>query len=368
MKNKILGSLLIVGIVMVSAGNAAADGPQPWGESEAGAVYTMTNSPDGNTVVIFDRAEDGLLTKTDSVSTGGKGSGGGLDPLASQNSLVLSSDKRWLLAVNAGSNDISVFRVLPNGLKWVDKVDSGGVFPVGLTVHHDLVYVLNAGGSPNIAGFTLNHKGRLTPLAFSTRSLGSGAFTQVGFDPEGGVLVVADRAGSTIFVYSVSDGGLPAATPVVSASNGSTPFGFIFDRRGRLLVVEVGPNAVSSYEILPDGTLQVISGSVPNGQRAACWIAGDGQGGVFTANPGSGTISAYHLSARDGQVALLDGAAGGANKPLDLGVSTDGRFLYALDPGNGGIDMFRIQHDGSLINLGSMDGTLPLFAQGIAAR
>lgn len=368
MNSKILGTVLSVGMLMISTCTVFAQSLQDRDEVGAGAVYTMTNAPDGNKVVIFNRDDDGILTKVGSISTGGTGSGGALDPLGSQNSLVLSSDNRWLLAVNGGSNEISVFRVLPDGLKLVDKVDSGGVFPVSLTVYHNLVYVLNAGTSPNITGFNLNHRGQLVPLADSTRSLGSGAFSQVGFDPQGQTLVVTDKGDSKILVYSVSDNGLPAVSSVTSISNGNTPFGFIFDILGHLLVVEAGPSAVSSYKIRPDDTLQVISGSVANGQKTACWIAGNERGDIFTANPGSGTISAYLLMPRNGQVALLNGAAGSGNKPLDLAVTANGRFLYVLDPGIGSIDMFQVEHDGSLINLGAIDGELSLFAQGIAAR
>jgi 6-phosphogluconolactonase len=307
-----------------------------------------------------------LIAKTDSISTGGTGSGGGLDPLASQGSLVLSEDHRWLLAVNAGSNEVSVLRVLPEGLKLVDKVDSGGGFPVSVTIFHDLVYVLNAGMSSNISGFYLTHRGNLIPLAGSTRLLGTGGFAQVGFDPQGETLVVIDRA-DRILVYPVDQDGLPAMTPVVSASNGPVPFAFIFDRQGHLLVVEVGSNAVTSYNILHDGTLEVISPSVANGQTAACWIAGNKRGNIFTANPGTSSISSYKLRHGNGEISLLDGVAGVGDKPLDLSISVDGRFLYALDPGNGGIDMYRIERDGSLTDLGTIDGGLSVFAQGIAA-
>ncbi|MBI3604832.1 MAG: beta-propeller fold lactonase family protein [Nitrospirae bacterium] len=370
MKMKILGIALSVGILMISIFTAFAQGPQEANEAAAGAVYAMTNAPDGNKIVIFNRDENGTLTKVGSESTGGTGSGGGIDPLRSQNSLILSGDKRWLLAVNGGSNEISVFRTHHDGLELVNKVSSGGIFPVSLTSYQDLIYVLNAGGTPNIMGFHLSHKGRLTPLLDSSRSLGSGGFAQVGFDPEAQRLVVTDRAGSKILVYSVGDDGLPASGPVTSTSNGKVPFGFIFDQRGHLLVVEVGPNAVSSYQVLSDNTLQVISGSVPNGQTAACWIVATDRGDVFTTNPGSGTVSAYQLMVGNGQVALLNGAAGSGNKPLDLAVTGNGRFLYALDPGSGNIDIFQIDHNGSLTNLGATttDGELALFAQGIAAR
>lgn len=368
MNSKILTGVLSAALLMVAAGTVAADGTPGRHENAVGAVYTMTNAPDGNSIVIFDRYEDGTLTKAGSIATGGTGSGGGFDPLASQNSLVLSPDNRWLLAVNGGSHEISVFRVVPDGLTRVSKVDSGGRFPVSLTFDHDRVYVLNAGAGANITGFTLNRQGQLLPVPYSTRALGSGAYSQVGFDPEGEALIVTDRADNTILVYAVDEEGLPAQSPVTSVSNGLVPFAFIFDARGDLLVVEVGPNAVSSYSISEQGALQVITGSEANGQKAACWIVRDARGNVFTSNPGSGTISSYKSALRDGRVSLLNGAAGTGSKPLDLAVAGNGLFLYAADPGNGSIDMFRIAQDGSLTNLGTANAGLALFAQGIAAR
>lgn len=369
MKKKLLGLVLSLGILMISAVAGFAYGPQE-GDEAAGAVYAMTNASNANKIVIFNRDENGILTKVDSVSTGGSGIGTGIDPLGSQNSLVLTHDNKWLIAVNGGSNEISVFRVLRDRLELVDKVSSGGTLPVSLTAYHDLIYVLNAGGSPNITGFHLSHKGHLTPLSTSSRLLGSGAFAQVGFDPEAQKLVVTDKAGSKILVYSLDDDGLPAAYPVTSISNGKVPFGFIFDRRGHLLVVEVGPNAISSYQIQADNTLQVISGSVVNGQKAACWIIGNEHGDVFTANPGSGTVSSYQEKAGTGQVSLLNPSAGTGKAPLDLAITSNGRFLYALDPVGGNIDLFKIGQDGSLTNLGAtaIDGELSLFAQGIAAK
>jgi len=365
MSRKIFIAVFIAALLMISTASSYANS---WGDRDAvGAVYTMTNDATDNEVVIFNRDENGILTKTDSISTGGTGSGGGLDALASQGAIVLSENHRWLLTVNAGSNEISVFRVLPEGLNLVDKVDSGGEFPVSVTIYHDLVYVLNAGTEPNITGFNLSHTGNLIPRTGFTRLLGTGAYSQVGFDPRGDTLVITDRS-NRILVYAVHRNGVPAMSPVISTSNGPVPFAFIFDRRGHLVVVEAGSNAVSTYNILRDGTLQVISPSVANGQIAACWIAGNSRGHVFTANPGTSSISSYKLRHGSGKISLLDGVAGVGDAPLDMAISVNGRFLYALDPGNGGIDMYRIEHDGSLTDLGTAAGGLSIFAQGIAAR
>jgi DDE domain/Lactonase, 7-bladed beta-propeller len=88
-------------------------------------VYTQTNDPGGNQVIACRRAADGTLTPLGAYDTGGPGTG--KPHLASQGSVVLSGDGRWLFAVNAGSDDLSVFAVGADGLALVDRVDAGGV-------------------------------------------------------------------------------------------------------------------------------------------------------------------------------------------------------------------------------------------------
>lgn len=335
--------------------------------SSAGGAYTMTNAPDDNKVVVFSRDAQGLLTKTDEVSTGGKGSGGGLDPLGSQGSLVIDKHGKWLLAVNAGSNDISVFRVMPDGIALSNRIGSGGSFPVSVTVSDDTVYVLNENPPANITGFKLNHQGHLSPLANSTRLLGTGAFGQVAFNPLGTTLTVTNKTENKILEFPMHKD-LPAAMPVESPSSGITPFGVVFDAVGHLLVVEAATNAVSSYTVARNGHLQPITMSAVNGQIASCWIAINHRGDVYTTNPGTNSLSSFHEAVGSGQVSLMNGTAGAANTPLDLDISVNGRFLYAVDPSNGGVDMFRIESDGSLTGMGGVDGGLAIYAQGMAVR
>jgi 6-phosphogluconolactonase (cycloisomerase 2 family) len=358
---------LIVGFAFAVPAASASNG---YGGSHhaVGAVYTMTNDSSGNAVVVFARDAAGALEMKDTVPTGGIGSGGGVDPLASQNSLVLSENGRWLLAVNAGSNDISVFQVTSHGLELTDRVDSGGTMPVSLAIHSNRVYVLNAGETANISGFTLS-RGELRPIPDSTRELGSGSFSQVGFDRPGRKLIITDKGDNELLVYKLRWRGVPSDNPVVTPSSGLTPFGFVVENSGRLLVVEVngGNGAVSSYRIGADGRLHVLSASVTNGQAASCWIASDDRGNVYTTNPGSSSISSYDATRR-GRVTLVDATAATGVATLDEGVSQDGRFLYALNPGNGGIETFRIGHDGSLTSLGFTDGGLATYTQGLAVR
>lgn len=361
MKSQTVVFLFACALALLAAVPAQA---QHW---RHGAVYTMTNDPMGNGIVVFSRQGNGYLTYEDTVSTGGIGSGGGLDALGSQGSLVLSKNKRWLLAVNAGSNEISVFKVLPNRLTLVDKQSSSGLVPVSLTLFHNLVYVLN-NGTPNLAGFTLSHSGKLIPLSDSVRSLNGTAFSQVGFDNKGQRLVVTDRGNQKILVFSVGKDGSLSALPAVSASEGAAPFGFLFDRHNHLLVSEAGAGAVSSYNLLPDDTLRIISGSVANRQMATCWIASTQRGFGFTANTGSNTLSAYQLFPQTGILKLRQQVAGRGTLPLDLDTAADGRFLYVLNAGSGTVGMFRITRRGTLVDLGTVVAPLALYSQGMAAR
>jgi 6-phosphogluconolactonase len=209
----VLFPLLIGSVSMVAASNAA------------GAVYTMTNSSAGNAIQEFDRAADGKLTVGGSFSTGGNGSGTGL---GSQGAIVLSKDNNWLFAVNAGSNEISVFSVKSNSLELIDKISSHGNDPISLTYSRPYLYVLNAGNGGGIAGFRVASNGHLSFLQGSVRPLSNDGGTlspeEIGFTPDGGHLVVSEKASNRIDTYTVANG--LAHGPVVNTSAGPAPYGF----------------------------------------------------------------------------------------------------------------------------------------------
>jgi len=245
---------------------------------------------------------------------------------------------------------------------------SGGEFPVSLTVYHNLLYVLN-NGTPNIAGFILSHRGHLIPIQESIRELDGSAFSQVQFDNQGNHLVITERSNNEIQVFNLDREGIPAMEPVVSASEGLVPFGFLFDGHGNLVVTEAGSGAVSTYHLWSDGMLLPISPSVENGQNATCWIAANRQGFIFTANTASGTVSSYEIALGSGYLRIVQKVAGEGNLPLDLDTTGNGRFLYVLNAGSGNIGMFRITPKGMLIDLGTMDAhSFEIFAQGMVAR
>ncbi len=332
------------------------------------AVYTITNRVTRNAVAVFSRAADGTLTPAGTFTTGGTGTGAGL---GSQGAVTLSDDGRVLLAVNAGSNDVSVFRVGAEGLSLLSRTPSGGTLPTSVAISHNVVYVLNAGGAGNITGFTIDAQGALSPIAGSTKLL-SGAATapaQVSFSAGGRQLVVAERATNLLDVYPVDGNGV-AGERTSYTSAGGTPFGFAVGPRNLLFVSEAAaPGSASSYILGKDGGLQLVSAVVLTHQGAPCWavVTQDGRFG-FTGN-GAGSVSGFSI-APDGSIRLLDGDAAttiigsGVN---DIALSGNSRYLYALGTGSPqAIHAFRIQNDGSLEALGSVGG-VPAGTRGLAA-
>ena len=345
----------------------------------SGAVYTLTNQSSGNSVILFHRAADGTLTLAGSFPTGGTGTGAGpglpADPLGSQGAVVLSQSNRLLFAVNAGSNQVSAFAVDGDRLNLLNTISSGGTEPISVAVYGSLVYVLNAGGTPNISGFAIDPQtNRLVPLGGSQRPLAGGTAAnpaEVTFSPDGSVLMVTEKGTQTIDTYTVNSDGT-ASGPIANHSSGPTPFGFEFTHRSIALVSEAGgsSNALSSYMTQQNGQLNVITGSLLDGQRASCWaiVTGDGRY-AYVVNAGSSNISEYSVSP-DGTLRLVDPTAattGTGSTPTDPALSTDSKLLYVRDGALGVVDAFRVEADGSLTPVGATAGN-PTGGQGLAAR
>lgn len=334
-----------------------------------GQVYTMDNDPSSNNVLVFDRSPDGTLRGPKKFATHGQGSGGGL---GSQGSII--SDGEYVYVVNAGSNTISVLRIAGNNLKFVDKTSSHGERPTSLTVHGNVIYVLNAGGSGNISGFKLG-LGGLNHIPFSDQPLSSSsaAAAQISFNQAGDQLVVTERATNRITTYPVNANG--QAGPGTSfASAGVTPFGFEFSPDGDIIVSEAfGGNdlasAVSSYSLSNGGMIDLIDGPEATNQTAACWVVvtHDGQF-AYASNTGSNSVTGYRI--RDGKLWLLntDGITGlTGDGPIDMDLSPTSRFLYVVNARDNSISVLVRRYNGQLETVETISG-LPDAVVGIAVE
>jgi 6-phosphogluconolactonase len=340
-------------MTLAFAGSASADGGHH--DRHNSTIFTETNDPAGNAVLAF-RKEGGTLVATGSFATGGLGSGSGL---GSQGALVADDDH--LVAVNAGSNEVSLFSIDRHGdLELEDVESSHGVNPVSVTIHDDVVYVVNA-GDRTVSGFRIRHDD-LRPIAGSTRTLVGDGAAQISFDTQGRRLVVTEKATSTIDVLPVDRRGVAGAA-VSNDSTGATPFGFAIDRRNTVIVSNAS-GSVSSYRFGGTAVLVPVSSAVPTTQTAACWIALSGnQKFAFTTNAASGSISSLRVKG-NGTLTLLDAVATTPGiTPLDM-VEADGS-LFTLNSGSHTISAHSVGHDGSLTASGEVD--VPAGVVGLAA-
>jgi 6-phosphogluconolactonase len=351
-----------------SASASAANDSSP----VVGHVYVNDNTKPANTIGAFDRHADGTLTpETGSpFAAGGAGTGAGL---ASQGALQFSADGRFLIAVDAGSSQISVLRVHSDGsLKLVPGgvVSSHGVLPDSIAVHGSLVYVANsAAGHSNYTGFRLS-LGRLFHIPGSTVTLAAGAAPgDVLFNGTGTKLAGTEVGPSVIDSFTVGSGGrLTAAPGSPFPAQGLGPFGSEFRPANpdQLFVSNAHNTAtdsgtVSAFKDHRNGTLSPIGGTpFPDHQMAPCWveITPDGQF-LFTVNTASGSVSSYRIAANGALTVLgstpISGTKVGA---VDARLSPDGGFLYVDESAVGKVAAFTVS-GGSLAELGTSPVPLP---------
>ena len=272
-------ALLAVGLVGPAIGSASADSPT----HAAGHVYVNDNTAGTNTIAAFDRHADGSLTPVDGspFPAGGAGAGKGL---ASQGAVQVTDNGRYLLAVDAGSNQVSVLRIEHDGsLRLVSVASSGGALPDSVTVHGDLVYVANSGaGDSNYTGFILAHHGELIPLPGSTVTLpATAAPADVLFNQNGTKLVGTKVGPSVIDSFTVGRNGLLAAAPDSPlAAQGLGPFGSEFrpTNPNQLFVsnahnIPADSGTISVFNDSSNGSLNPIAGSpFADDQTAPCWV------------------------------------------------------------------------------------------------
>ena len=365
-----------VALAVPAAASAATAHGRSAGPAGGPAVFVQTDNTAGNQVVAYQRSSDGTLTLAGTYPTGGLGgqlTGSVVDHLASQGSLRYDAAQHLLVAVNAGSNSVTVFGVHGTRLHQRQVIGSGGEFPVSVAIRGGLVYVVNALRGGSVQGYRLSPAGHLAFLRGSHRRLhlsqsATPQFTntpgEVAFSPSGSQLIVTTKAnGNDIDVFGVRTSGRLSASPVVNSEGSTVPFAIAFDPAGHLVVADAGTNALSTFTLGSDGTVTLID-SVGTGQAATCWVALAG-GTLYASNAGSANVSGYTSSA-SGQLTLL-GQTSTDPGTVDAAASPDGQFLYVQTGGNGIVDEFSVGAGGSLTSAGSVTVAGAAGGEGIAA-
>lgn len=380
----------------------------------AGGVFVMSNILDGNTVVAYQRAEDGTLTLAGEFATGGDGGdfdgGEGLDPLISAYAIINTPDNEYLMAVNAGSDTITVMGINEDmTLEVMDTESTNGTGPNSIAYNNGIVYVSNIDsdgafqGEPDqegsITGYTFE-AGDLTPIENSTRNLPNRP-SAIRFSPDGEYIITASiNAGSAalasgnndeLIVFGLDDNGVPTDAPVSGATSTelnnpegrNLPSGIGFEvverSNGTFVIVTEArefqsqgqppafPNlqtgSVSTFQLgeggqLSAGQLDLLAGQTPtDGQRTACWIVFSPDGEYFwVSNALDASISSYRFTDASGNVELLEVLAATGVQPT----STDPATAFATTDGFIDLD---ITDDGEyLYQLYGLSGQVGVYA------
>jgi len=335
-----------------------------------GHAYVNDNTAGTNTVAGFDRHADGSLTPMTGspFAIGGAGSG---DGLGSQGAIQASPDGRYLIAVDAGSSQLSVLRLDRAGTPHLvgRPVSSHGVRPVSVTISRkNLVYVANVGnGGSNYTGFRLQDDGSLSALPKSTVPVPEGSGVgDVFFNSTADRLVGTRDNTSLIDSFAVrSNGRLVAAagSPFPAQSLGPIGAEFRPTNPSQLFVSNAhagaGNGTVSAFDVDRTGVLTAIGPPTPNGQTAPCWveISHDGRY-LFAVNTASATISSFGIN-HDGSLVLL------GNTPFRVGqgavdarLSPDGSTLSVTGGSGHVVSTFAVD-GGQLTELAGSPVALP---------
>ncbi len=361
-------------------------------------LYIETNNAATwqNAVLAYRRdPDDGSLTLSGVFHTGGTGYKDvdqRIGPYDTDQEVIASPDKRFLFAVNSGSDNISVFRINEDGrLRLVEDAPfaSGGKQPASMTLVGHRLYVVNRGdgilptaiapiavtgtpGATNYTGFRFDDEGELDPISGSTVVLADGSSpSQIVHSLDrhflfGDNLLVPDSTvtppgpffpAARSFLDSLritSSGGLSLDTRVTLPP----PFnpapliqGLLIHPTSNLLyggLVGFGQLGVWSYDASGHLSFVGLESDPKNlgGTPGLCWIAiNPGEQYLYTASVAFDVVSVFSIKDPTKPERIQNLILGGPKAPLPLsqleafGLTTapfnleldpSGRFLYVL--------------------------------------
>ena len=378
-------SVACVGLAAVLSG--CGGGSKNANSVATNVLYVSTNDPASgrNAILGYRRAADGSLTALSGnpYLMGGTGvsNPAQLDgPDDDDQNVIVSSDHRFLYAVNSGSNSIAVFRISSDGsLAAVagSPFASMGIEPVSLGLSGNRLYVVNKNQDPgqaqtangaNYTVFNVNSDGSLTFIPGSAVSAPKDASSsQALISRNGKFMIDAEENSAVLRAFMIGSNGLltdvpgsPLSPPFVGGIQ-AAPLGLATHPSQNLLYVGfVNVARLGVYSIDPTtGALTFVT-HVANSGNEICWltITKDGKS-LYTDNMASNSISHYDLTDPRNPVevqhmVMKDAGSGGAFElALDpaeklLSVVEQRTTLNAADPKGNEIHVLQVSANGSL--------------------
>jgi len=363
-----------------------------------GNVYTQTNETK-NQIINFRRATDGRLMEVQRVPTTGKGTNGYApltgeestpDSLISSNAVIVSRDRKYLFAVNAGDNTVSSFAVGMDGMLSLTDTQPTGNPVMGRTgtasslAYNDrdmTLYVSHSIGPNHIRAFAVMG-GKLTlKMDVGTVNLpgmDDRVPTQIAVSPDHRFLIACvlldarpDASGLTpakeknLVLFPIGMNGA-LGEPMFKNSGGVTPFAnaFLNGKQNTFVTVLAAESAAVLSTLAANGNVETSKPSkIDVGMSAEpseiCWISiSEDDRFAFGANFGYGTVSTFRIDENGVAVKMSTAASemgDGTFKGL-AGVASSGAgdnavsggFLFQLYANASKLVGYKIGDDGRL--------------------
>jgi 6-phosphogluconolactonase (cycloisomerase 2 family) len=421
----VAASIVAATVIFTAVGSAQAP-TTPTKKTGGGHLYMQTNEVK-NAIIHYHRSANGALTEVERVATGGAGSGD-LSPIYHINrpndfegagSVILTPDRRFLFATNAGDNSVSSFAVDKEGrltlldVKRTGNTQSGGAKSVAYAPSSRTLFVVHTFGPDHLRLLSVDEEGNLTPRPekYSVSTMNwpnrvptmavlspDGKFLVLGttFDelpsrknPDGSLILWIPRPDGTLHVIASNapdpdgivvfpvggDGGL--GEPSLYDAKGASPFyiAFLHNRPDTFIIGFAVSDGLAMGRIDADGKINVgplvkidTSAGLPS---ELCWLAVSPDDRlVFTTNFGYSTISSFRIGSNvltiakdpaslkvpgDGTFRAIDGTV--SSGPSDSWISPDGAYLYQIYGNASKLVGYATQPDGSLKEVTSV--TIP---------
>jgi 6-phosphogluconolactonase (cycloisomerase 2 family) len=420
----VAASFLAASVIFTAVGSARASAT-PTKKADGGHLYMQTNEVE-NAIIHYRWSANGGLAEVERVATGGAGSGE-LSPIYHTNrpndhegasSVILTPDRRFLFATNAGDNSVSSFAVDKQGrltlldVKRTGNSRSGGAKSMAYAPSSRTLFVVHTFGPDHLRLMSVDGKGKLTPrserYSVNTKDWSNRVPTMAALSPDGKFLFVGTafdefpsrkNPDGSLILWIPHDGGLHVIAsnapdpdgivvfpvresgalgePTFNDAKGASPFyiAFLHNRPDTFLVGYAVSNGVSIGKVEADGKLTVTapvtldtSAGLPS---ELCWLAVSPDDRlVFTTNFGYSDIGSYRIDGNavhvakdpaspkvpgDGTFRAIDGVV--SSGPSDSWMSPDGAYLYQIYGNASKLVGYATKPDGSLEEVTSV--TIP---------
>lgn len=318
------------------------------GASEPGVtnIYVSQNPDGDNQVAAFVQdSNTGRISLLGQYKTGGKG----LTSVHGNSSHALISQGKFLFCVNSGDNSISSFEIQTGGiLRLIGHYPSGGMTPVSLAVHGEVLYALNQGDAGegkegHLSAFTIATDGSLQAITTAQVDLPAKNLpVEVLVTPKSGLIGVSLHDGDEIEIFKWRDNAfVPASSEQIhlppyggatlSPSATKDRFTSLGDSFLFTLDDEKKPG-VLSIQSSGDGSSNRIRRNTHKRLKDPCWGAINPNGKSFWISSFATRILSLYSLGPNGSLTWISDTAPINDGPGGLDITTDqnGKYLFRL--------------------------------------